>query len=311
MTVQRESALVEGHRLSYLSAGTGPVVLLLHGLASDATTWDRALPALAARGYRVIALDLLGHGRSDKPVSGYELGDFADQIEGFLRHLGVAQTTVGGHSLGGAIAIEFADRYPDRAGALVLVCAGGLGREVHPVLRAATLPGVSTLLRVAVNRRTASLYIRAGQTLRLPPEAVTNLGRMGSAVLDADGRNAFFQTLHAVIEPGGQRGSMIELGQLSPERPTVIIWSEHDPILPVAHARAIHAHLPGSRLELFPGSGHQPHRRYPERFADVVAEVLSSRSGATGTDAPSRRPEATANPSPSNANPAATTFGEP
>ena len=239
--MKRAAIVVAGHRVSYLNAGapTDPVILLLHGLMSDATTWDRAIEPLAARGFRVLALDLIGHGESDKPPSGYSLTEFAAQIRAFLDALGIETAVIGGHSLGGAIAIQFAHDHPDRTAGLILVCSGGLGRQVHPILRGATLPGARTLVRLAINTRTAPALSRprVHRALRLRDESVTNLGRMGRSIITADGRHAFFETLHSVIEPSGQRGSMIEMGYLSPDVPTLIVWSEHDPIIPVAHAR--------------------------------------------------------------------------
>lgn len=276
--MRREFVEVAGHSLSYLTAGPddGPVILLLHGLMSDATTWDRAVVPLAGRGFRVIALDLLGHGRSDKPESGYGLADFAAAISRCLVALKIDRAVIGGHSLGGAIAMQFAHHYPEQTDGLLLVCAGGLGRQVHPILRGATLPGARTLVRTTINPRTARFYARPRlhRALRLDTESVANLGRMGRALLAPGGRHAFFETLHSVIEPAGQRGSMIEMGYLSADLPTLIIWSEHDPILPVSHAHATHDHLPGSRLELFPGISHEPHRRHATRFADTVAEFF-------------------------------------
>jgi pimeloyl-ACP methyl ester carboxylesterase len=279
--MRRESVVVNGHTLSYLTAGDdgARVILLLHGLLSDATTWDRAIEPLASRGYRVIALDLLGHGASDKPPTGYGLVDFAASISTLLRKLDIDRAVVGGHSLGGAVAMQFAHHYPAQVDGLVLVCAGGLGKQVHPVLRGATLPGARLLVRMAINGRTALAYARPRlhRVLRLREESVANLRRMGRTILSPDGRHAFFETLHSVIEPSGQRGSMIEMGYLSPSLPTLIIWSEHDPILPVSHAHATHEHLPGSRLELFPGTSHEPHRRHPDLFANAVAALVAAR----------------------------------
>jgi pimeloyl-ACP methyl ester carboxylesterase len=279
-SVVRRRVQPGAHALSYLEVGPadGPVVLLLHGLLSESGTWAPVLEPLAARGIRVIALDLLGHGESDKPPIGYGLPDFAAGISEFLRALGIERVTIGGHSLGGAIAMQFAHHYPQRCERLVLICAGGLGRKVHPVLRAATLPGARTLLRLAVNRRTSAAYSAplVHRALRLREESVANLARMGRSIMTAPGRGAFFATLHSVIELSGQRGSMIEMGYLSTSLPTLIIWSEHDPIIPVSHAHATHAHLPGSRLELLPGTSHEPHRRHPERFAELIAGFVSS-----------------------------------
>jgi pimeloyl-ACP methyl ester carboxylesterase len=131
--ITRRTVTAGRHRLSYLAAGPqdGAAVVLLHGLASDATTWDRAIEPLAGQGLRVVAVDLLGHGASDKPAEGYLLPDFADSLAKFFEAAGIVDATVCGHSLGGAIAVTFAYHHPDLVSRLVLVSAGGLGREVH------------------------------------------------------------------------------------------------------------------------------------------------------------------------------------
>jgi pimeloyl-ACP methyl ester carboxylesterase len=251
-------------------------VLLLHGLVSDSTTWQPAIEPLAARGLRVIALDLLGHGESDKPVLRYSLEDFAASISAFLTELDIPRATLVGHSLGGAIAMQCAHEYPAQAERLVLVSSGGLGQQVHLVLRGATLPGASAVLRATVNPRTAQVYrrLRVHRALRLRPEAITNLTRIGRALLDAQGRSTFVAAARAVIGPAGQLGSMIELDYLAADRPTLIVWSERDPIIPVEHAYATHAHLPGSRLLILPGTSHEPHRRYAEDVAAAVASFI-------------------------------------
>jgi pimeloyl-ACP methyl ester carboxylesterase len=283
VSAQRKSVIAAGHRLSYQEAGPadGPVVVLIHGLASDSDTWDRAIEPLAARGLRVLALDLLGHGRSDRPAGRYLLDDFAVSLEGFFQALGIERAAVGGHSLGGAIAVHFGYHYPERVERLILVSAGGLGREVHPVLRAAALPGASLVLGAVLRPRLMRLYGRPQlhRALWLTPDNVANLRRARRALDRADGRAAFFAALRGVIAPSGQRGSFIEMRYLAEHVPTLLVWSEGDGVIPVAHARAARAHLPGSRLEVYPGRGHEPHRRNAERFAAAVAEfVLDSNS---------------------------------
>ncbi|MBE7189902.1 alpha/beta fold hydrolase, partial [Jatrophihabitans endophyticus] len=123
MAIDRRALDVRGHRLTYLTDDSSdpdaPVVLLLHGLASDADTWDRVVPLLAGRGLRPVALDLPGHGGSD-PAGSYLLEDLADEVLAFLDAAGVARATLVGHSLGGAIAMTVADAAPDRVRALVL-----------------------------------------------------------------------------------------------------------------------------------------------------------------------------------------------
>lgn len=276
--IERRTVRAGEHTIGYLECGPadGPVVVLLHGLASDSETWDRALPALGCQGMRVLAVDLIGHGRSDKPRRSYLLDDFADCLRALLDALGIPAATIGGHSLGGAVATYFGGRHPRYVERLVLVAAGGLGREVHPVLRAAALPIAPVVLGVAATPAMRRLYAhpRLHRALRLTPDNLVNLRRAGRALGTAEGRAAFFAALRGVIEPRGQRGNFIDMGTLAAHVPTLFVWNEHDPVIPVAHARAANAHLPGSRLVVFPGGGHEPHRRDPQRFADAVATFV-------------------------------------
>lgn len=276
--VARRSVTAGGHLLSYQEAGPaeGPPVLLLHGLASDSDTWDRAIPMLAGRGLHVLALDLLGHGRSDKPSGRYLLDDFAASLESFLAAVEIEHATLCGHSLGGAIAVHYGYHHPQRVDALVLVSAGGLGREVHPMLRAAALPGAEQLFGWAMRPAMQRLYRRAARSsaLGLTEENLANLRRARRALGDATGRAAFFASLRGVIRPSGQRGSFLEMNYLAEHVPTMLVWSEGDGVIPVAHAHATCARLAGSRLVVFPGGGHEPHRRNAVAFADAVAEFV-------------------------------------
>ncbi|MDT4996226.1 MAG: hypothetical protein QOD45_294 [Pseudonocardiales bacterium] len=280
-TPQRRTLVAGGHRLGYQECGPqdGPALLLLHGLASDSDTWDRVLVPFGERGVRVIALDLLGHGASDKPVGAYTLKEFADSLEQFLSALDVGPVTVGGHSLGGAIAIHFGYHYPDRVERLVLVAAGGLGREVHPALRAAAVPGAERVLGLAMRRRLQRLYGRRAvhRALGLTSDNLVNLRRARRSLGNREGRAVFFTALRSVIAPAGQRGSFLEMRYLAEQVPTLLVWSEHDPVIPLAHARATVAHLPGSRLVVLPGGGHEPHRRHPDLFAAAVADFVLTR----------------------------------
>ena len=275
---RRDVIVQDGHRISYRHAGPvdAPAVLLVHGLVSDATTWTRAMDALAGRGLHVIAPDLLGHGRSDKPAGGYSLANFGVSMSGLLQALGIPAATVVGHSYGGAVAMQVAHAHPDQVERLVLVAAGGLGRQVHPILRAASLPGADRVLGLVVNRQTAVLYRdpRLHRGLRLSPDAIANLARAGGGLVSPSGRSAFFATLRSAINPLGQLGSMLELDYVDLDLPTLIVWSAHDPVLPVAHAHATHAHLPNSRLEIFPGTTHQPHHHSATRFAEAVEDLI-------------------------------------
>jgi pimeloyl-ACP methyl ester carboxylesterase len=275
-----KTAMVEGHVFAYQEIGPaqGQPVVLIHGLASDSSTWDKAIGPLAARGLRVIAVDLLGHGSSDKPVSGYLLSDFARHLHGLFGAIGLDRATLCGHSLGGAIAVHFAYHYPQHVQRLVLVSAGGLGREVHVMLRAGALPIAPRVVEWAMRPRLRAVYAdpRLHRLLRLTPDNIANLQRAGRALTDSDGRAAFFTSLRGVIEPAGQRGSFLEMRYLADHVPTLLVWSEKDGVIPVAHAHATRQQLPGSQLVVFPGGGHEPHRRHAAAFADAVATFVES-----------------------------------
>jgi pimeloyl-ACP methyl ester carboxylesterase len=266
-----------GARLSYLQAGPegGPPLLLVHGLLSDKTTWDRVLPLLAERGLRVFAVDLLGHGDSEAPPGQYLLDDFAVSLQGFLDALGLTSVSVCGHSLGAAIAIHFGFHYPSSVDRLVLVSAGGLGREVNLGLRVLSVPGIERVFAVLLPAaRQVLRQPRLHRLLRWDAERVTNLRRMGRSLHTARLRRPFFASLRGVIAPWGQRGSFLEMRYLAQHVPTLLIWSEQDGIIPVAHAYATHAHLPGSTLLVYADGGHEPHRRHGDAVAAAIADFV-------------------------------------
>src|SRR5207302_1099078 len=176
----------------------GPVVLLIHGIVGCAEQWDQVVPLLAER-YTVVAPDLLGHGQSAKPRGDYSLGAYAASVRDLLVALGHRRATVVGHSLGGGVAMQFSYEYPPFAERLVLVSSGALGREVHLMLRAATLPGSEVVLPLIAHARLRGLGAAAGQVLgRLGLRAGTDLAEMGrgyGSLADAGARMAFIHTL--------------------------------------------------------------------------------------------------------------------
>src|SRR5947209_5189336 len=160
LELRREETRLHGRAISYLTAGEGPPVLLLvHGIASDSDAWRASLPLLARRA-RVIAPDLPGHGLSGKGPGDYSLGSLASVLRDLLVKLGHERATLVGHSLGGGVAMQFAYMYPERTERLVLVSSGGLGRTVNVLLRAATLPGSE--LAIGLTIRPLTTVGRAG-----------------------------------------------------------------------------------------------------------------------------------------------------
>src|SRR5215210_1410540 len=188
---------LHGHRVRYLMAGSGPAVVLIHGITSSAETWRPAMSALAS-GHTVIAPDLLGHGASAKPRGDYSLGAFASGVRDLLAGLGHDRVTVVGHSLGGGVAMQFAYQFPERTERLALVSSGGLGREVSLLLRAAALPGAELVLPLLVPgwlERAALGVGWAGTRLGLRPrQDLGELLRGFLSLADAEARAAFLHT---------------------------------------------------------------------------------------------------------------------
>jgi pimeloyl-ACP methyl ester carboxylesterase len=279
MEMDLQEMKIHGRRVVYRSAGDGPVVLLIHGMAGSATTWKHVMPALSKQ-FTVVAPDLLGHGRSDKEPDDYSLGAFASMLRDLLVALGHERATVVGQSLGGGIAMQVAYQYPERCERLALVGSGGLGREVNPVLRLLTYPGADTLLRIASAApvRSAVLGVGAlfGRAGMKPAPETDELWRSFESLADASTRKAFLRTLRAVIDPKGQAVSAENRLHLAAEMPTLIVWGDSDPIIPVHHAFAAHEGIAGSRLEIFEGVGHFPHCEAPGLFVEVLSDFIES-----------------------------------
>lgn len=269
---------VHGHEIAYREAGEGPTVLLIHGMAGSSRTWRAVMPLLAERG-RVIAPDLLGHGESVSSAGDYSLGGFASMLRDLLAALDVDRATVVGQSLGGGVAMQLAYQHPETVERLVLVSSGGLGREVSPVLRGFAFPAVEYLGPIVFPGFVRELGDKVSRTamrfgIRAPRAA--EMWDAYSSLTDAPHRDAFIRTLRSVIGPGGQAVSASDRLALAALVPTLIVWGDADPIIPVAHAHAAHEAIPGSRLEIFEGVGHFPQAEEPHRLARLIEDFLAT-----------------------------------
>ena len=277
--MKQQELIIHGKRLTYRLAGKGPLVLLIHGMAGSATTWKQVMPALSER-FTVLAPDLFGHGESDKTKGDYSLGAMASVLRDLIVALGYKRATVVGQSYGGGIAMQLAYQYPERCERLVLVNAGGLGIEVNPLLRMLTLPGSEAILLVACApavRRVVETIGRLALRKKLEgANVIPELWRSYSSLGNVEARRAFLRTLRAVIDPRGQAVSANDKLYLAAGMPTLIIWGEHDRVIPVEHAYAAHAVIPGSWLEIIEGVGHYPHCEAPDRFVTALTEFIES-----------------------------------
>lgn len=276
--MERSEISLHGHCVSYRLAGRGPLLVLLHGIAGTSSTWDEVLPTLS-RSHTVLAPDLLGHGQSGKPQGDYSLGAYANAVRDLLEALGLKRATLVGHSLGGGVSLQFAYQFPERCERLVLVSSGGLGREVHALLRAAALPGAEAVLPwlCVAGRNSVGRLVHALGGLGLRASAdLEETWRSFVSLEDPEARRAFLHTVRSIIDLGGQRVSAHDRLYLAEELPTLIVWGEQDPLIPARHGREAHARIPGSRLVVFPGAGHFPHRDEPLRFVETLVDFVKA-----------------------------------
>ncbi|MHC1560503.1 alpha/beta fold hydrolase [Actinomycetospora sp. C-140] len=287
----RRHAEVHGDHVAFWDSGPvdgdtpdGELVLLVHGIAGSAHTWSPLLAEMARRRdtHRFLAPDLLGHGSSSAPWADYSLGGYATGLRDLLVSLGHTRATVVGHSLGGGIAQQFAFQFPQHTSRLVLIDSGGLGREVSPALRAATLPGADWVVPML----SSGPLVRWGRRLvdnvpRLSSPSASEAGRALASLADPVHRRAFLHTARSVIDAGGQRVRATDRLDLAADLPLLIAWGTADTLIPVDHAHRAHDIVPGSELALFDGAGHFPHCDQPRAFADRLLRFVAEHPPAT------------------------------
>jgi len=273
-----EEIELHGHRVGFQAAGDGDqLIILLHGITSTAEAWRKVMPRLAER-YTVIAPDLIGHGRSAKPRGDYSLGAYAAGVRDLIAVLGYERGTVVGHSFGGGIAMQFSYLFPEYVERMALIASGGLGREVHPMLRAAVLPGSEWVLPLLAREWS----VKAGDAVRtvagkLGLEAGPDLAEFarGYASLTEEGASdAFIHTMRSVIDHDGQRVSALDRLYLADQLPTMIIWGDSDPVIPVEHGRNAHRVVTNSHYVEIEGSGHWPMLDAPDRIVRELTEFM-------------------------------------
>ena len=279
---------LHGHRAIYRIAGNGPPVVLIHGMMNSSRHWEEVAKRLADD-YTVVAPDLIGHGDSATPRGDYSLGAHAASIRDMLSSIGIERATLVGHSLGAGVAMQFFYQFPQRVERMVLVSAGGLGREVAPMLRSAALPGASGLLWAAAHPRVLGALRAGGDRLDARREGsgvyLKAIARALRPLEEPGAREAFLQTLRAVIDVRGQRVSAVDRLYLLRSLPTLIVWGERDNTIPLEHGRAAHEAIPGSRFETLPRPAHFPHLEDPEGLARVLRDFLQTTSPGRIDDA--------------------------
>ena len=270
------SVLLRGRPVTYVEAGSGPVLLLIRGMAGNIGNWQEVIEPLA-RHHTVVAPDLPGHGAAAPGAGDYSLGALATGLRDVLAVLGHERATLVGHSPGGGIAMQFACQFPEITERLVLVASGGLGAEVSLVLRAAALPGAGLFIAATATVGRSAGAAPARGLAAAGPRPIADVAEVvrGYASLAAPGcRAAFPAMLHSVISAGGQRVPVGGRLCLVEGMPVLILWGARDPIIPVRHGEHAYEAIPGSRLEIFGGVGHLPQLEAPGHFIAVLGRFL-------------------------------------
>jgi triacylglycerol lipase len=250
---------VSGRRICYYDSGAGSSLVLIHGIGSDADEWAFCLGALGAA-HRVVALDLPGFGRSDKPAIEYNVAGFVDTLRGFLQALGIERVSLMGSSLGGWITAAFALRFPAMVDKAILVDAAGLFSDVS------ALP---VDLRVSTREHLREVFQHVFHDPRLVSDALIDL----SYRLHLErGDGPTIENVLQNLQHGRER---LDESVRSLKAPTLIVWGEQDAMIPVATARSFQRLIAGSQMEIIPQCGHLPALEKPAELVQRVLQFLS------------------------------------
>jgi len=254
------SVTVFGARLHYVDAGSGSVVVLLHGLADDVGVWESVIPALAAK-HRVIALDQVGFGRSDKPLLDYRAATFVDFLDGFLNELKIDRASLVGNSLGGWIAADFALAHPERIERLVLCNAAGYAAVAKNMN-----PRTFSALRLASRDDIRHLGPLTFHDKRFYEDVDLAFKQRVTA---GDGYTVN-QVLDSIL-----RGEDVLDGRVGAiHKPTLILWGREDKLIPLSFAERFHKEIAGSRLEIIDNCGHMPHVECADKFNQALLKFF-------------------------------------
>jgi 2-hydroxy-6-oxonona-2,4-dienedioate hydrolase len=256
-----KSVTVYGVKIYYVEAGTGAPVILIHGLADDSTVWHSIIPALSAR-FRVIALDQIGFGRSDKPLLNYRVSTFVDFLDGLMAELKIERASLIGNSLGGWVAAACALAHPERVDRLILSDAAG-----YAALAKTMDSRALTALRFASRediRYLGPLTFHDKRFYKNIDLAFKERMTAGDSYTDG-------QVVDSII-----RGDDVLDNRLRTiNRPTLIIWGREDKLIPFRFAERFHQEIANSRLRIIDDCGHVPQVECPSEYAAAVLQFLS------------------------------------
>jgi pimeloyl-ACP methyl ester carboxylesterase len=264
----------------YWMEGEGTPVILIHGLSNSIEDWLLNFKVLAEH-HQVYALDLLGHGKTGKPLSApYTISNLSRFVIDFMNAVEIKRAHIIGHSLGGAIALTIAIHHPAYLNKLVLVDSAGLGQECSSVLRLASVPGLGELLAALVMGGSLEKRISMQRESWPDPEIVPEemIREKYFATRWHEISKTYFKSLRATFNIWGTKKSVftpIVQKISSLENPVLVVWGEQDDMLPVNQAQIVREKVPGARIEIFENCKHDPMIVNPQRFNQVALEFLA------------------------------------
>lgn len=268
-----------GIRTRIVQAGSGRPIILLHGVTGSAESWARNVLALAEHG-RVMAIDMVGHGFSDKPDVPYVIPAFVDHLDAVIAWTGAEQVDLAGMSLGGWVATRYALAHPEKVRTLTNVTGAGLAvkqtredlERHHADLLKVSSGALETPTRETVRTRIEWLFhdhskvtdelVEIRYRIFTAPDARI-LGRVTADVIGSD-NYAYFLT-----------GNELQTLQT----PTFVLWTDHNPTTPWEEGRAAADVLPNARFSLFENCAHWPQFEAAERFNLEVGAFLAQAGG--------------------------------
>jgi len=253
---------IDGSKIRYLEEGTSKnTLILLHGLGASAERWEDVIP-LFAKKFRVIVPDLIGFGYSDKPTIDYTTDYFAEFMSKFVEKVGIKEMNIIGSSLGGQIAAEFIINQNVDVKKLVLVSPSGVMKHSTPAL--------NTYISAALYPNTDSA-LNAFQVMS------------GSKKIDEKIVSGFIERMQL---PNAKMAFMSTLLGLSNSKviteklqlitiPTLIVWGENDPVIPIEYAQSFISGINDCRFYKMLGCGHTPYAEEPDTFFQIVSDFLN------------------------------------
>jgi pimeloyl-ACP methyl ester carboxylesterase len=253
---------VFGQKIHYIEAGSGPTVILLHGLGGSSQVWQFNIAALAEK-YHVVVPDQIGFGKSDKPLVNYRIRTYVDFLDQFCKQLGIERASLVGNSMGGWIATAFTAAFPDRVDKLVLVDAAGYAPPKD--LDTRTFYGLNPTTREGMKVLVAKVFYNK---LFLTDAAIDQA--IATRLAAGDG-----YTINSITASIIRGEDFLDDAVKTIKRPTLIIWGRQDGLVPLAEGEHFNKDIAGSKLVVFDQCGHMPNVEKPAEFNAAVIKFLS------------------------------------